>query len=70
MEWVFILIVSGSSASQSVARVTEPQCRAMIATYERHSDPLMAYCFGPSGETVMTTDVPTRVARERRPTRP
>ncbi len=62
-EWVFVLWVAINSGSLTQARMTGEQCAAAIAEIEETIDPLMAWCVGPKGERLRTSDV---VARRRK----
>ena len=63
MEWVFVLWVTVNSGSLTNTRMTEAQCRAAIAEIEASPDPLMAYCVGPAGERVRTSNIADRQRR-------
>lgn len=60
MEWVFVLWVTVNSGSLTNTKMTEAQCRAAIAEIESSVDPLMAWCVGPAGERVRTSNISER----------
>lgn len=63
MEWVFVMWVTVNSGSITQARMTELQCKAAVAEIESTVDPIMAWCVGPAGERLRTSNIGERRKR-------
>ena len=63
MDWVFVMWITIGSGSQSTQKMTELQCKAAIAELDKTIDPIMAYCWGPKGQSIRTSDIRDRMAR-------
>lgn len=63
MDWVFIMWITLGGGHVTTQKTTEAQCKSLIAMYEKTVDPIMAYCAGPRGETLRTSDIRDRMAK-------
>ena len=62
-DWIFILMITITPASQTTSKMTEAQCKSAVAEIEDLPDPIMAFCIGPAGERIRTTPVRERIAK-------
>lgn len=62
-DWVLVVWITVHSGSLTTQKVTAAQCKAAIAMYDLAADPIMAYCFGPRGQSIKTSNILDRLRR-------